>query len=246
VIEPQQWQDIIDITDRIKAAQALARANRELEQFSSITSHDLKEPLRGIALLARFMLEDEPSLSSEGRTRLGRMGTLCDRLIDMINGLLEYARSGGERRNEPCDLTMLAHAAADKLAETVGTAGIELSIADDLPRIAGDPVLLERLFANLISNAIKHSLAPIKRVWIGIEGDAIFVKDNGPGIDPREHERIFGLFHRLPGSRAVEGIGLGLPLVRNIVESHGGRIWVHSAPGEGATFLMHFPGAAFP
>jgi PAS domain S-box-containing protein len=218
------------------------RAARELQLFSSVASHDLKEPLRGIGLLSKFMLDDEPSLTREGRKRLARMETLCNRLAEMIDGLLEYARSGGARRSEPCDLGELARAAADKLSETVGAAGVELSIAAHLPTIDGDPVLLERLFANLISNAIKHNTNPGKRIWIGQQGDAVYVKDNGPGIHPRDHERIFGLFNRLPGRAAMEGIGLGLPLVKKIVESHGGRIWVRSVPGDGTMFLMRFPG----
>jgi two-component system, chemotaxis family, CheB/CheR fusion protein len=233
----------IDISDRMSAARAMARANHELHRFTSIVSHDLKEPLRGVTLLAQFMLEDEHSLSAEGRARLKRIGELCDRLVDMIGGLLEYARSGGARRNETCDLNAIVRAAADKLNETVAQQQIELSIQGPLPTIVGDAVLLERLFANLIANAIKHNRAQVKRIWIDMEGDSISVRDNGRGIDSRHHQRIFDLFTRLPGAGGTDGIGLGLALVKNIVESHGGRITVRSEVGKGSTFLLHFPGA---
>jgi PAS domain S-box-containing protein len=234
----------IDISDRMRAARAMARANQELHRFTSIVSHDLKEPLRGVTLLSQFMLEDEHTLSADGRLRLKRIGELCDRLVDMIGGLLEYARSGGARRNETCDLNAIVRAAADKLNETVAQQQIELSIQGPLPTIVGDAILLERLFANLIANAIKHNRAQVKRIWIDMEGDSISVRDNGRGIDSRHHQRIFDLFTRLPGAGGTEGIGLGLALVKNIVESHGGRITVRSEVGKGSTFLLHFPGAA--
>jgi PAS domain S-box-containing protein len=239
---------VIDVHERKEAenavrqgAEALERSNRELERFVSIASHDLKEPLRGVALLASLVAEDDPALSEESRGRLSRITHLCERLTRMVNGLLEYARSGGERLSEPCDLERIARSALDKLEEQFRIYDARVTITGPLPMIEGDPVLLERMFANLIVNAVKHNPAKQKRVEVFVEGGEIAVRDNGPGIDPRYHDRIFDLFKRVGTAADADGVGLGLALVRNIVRSHGGGIRVESHPGSGSTFYLHFP-----
>ncbi len=232
-----------DITLQRRAEAALQRSNQELNRFASFASHDLKEPLRGVGTLARFMLQDEPHLSPEGTARLQRIDELCQRLTAMIEALLEYARSGGEHRRLPCDLNHIVHRAADTLAEVLRSGNVELSIGPGLPTIPGDPALLERVFANLIANAVKYNTSARKRIWIGREDGDIIVRDNGVGIPERHQQRIFELFARVPGSPSSEGIGLGLALVKTIVESHGGQISVQSTPGQGSTFRLRFPGS---
>lgn len=234
-----------DVTEERQAADNLQRANAELERFVSIASHDLKEPLRGIARLAFFIRQDQEHLSEESGERLERIDALCKRLTAMINGLLEYARSGGERLNQACDLNKIVRSSLDQFEEQIRSDDIEIVENCDLPTVAGDPVLLERVFVNLIQNAIKHNPASPRRVEVGCEGQAIFVRDNGPGIDPRFHERIFDLFKRA-SPPTTEGVGLGLALSRAIIRSHKGRMWVDSAPGKGSTFYIEFPGVLAP
>ena len=226
-------------------AESLERANQELERFVAIASHDLKEPLRGISSLSSFIAEDAPSLDELSRARLARINSLCSRLTGMVNGLLEYARSGGERLSQPCELERIARDAIDKMAEPLRAANAEVTVRGPLPVIEGDPVLLERMFANLIANGVRYNESAVKQVEIGCEGDVVYVRDNGVGLDPAFHERVFELFKRV-GPIKDGATGLGLALVRNIVRSHGGRVWVESEPGKGATFRIQFPGARGP
>jgi signal transduction histidine kinase len=229
----------IDVTDRATSARALARANAELQRFVSIASHDLKEPLRGVAHLAAFVLEDEPGISEETRSRLERIQSLCDRLTTMINGLLDYARSGGRQHAEICHLDEIVRSALDKLGELL--TGAEVVVHPGLPSVAGDPVLLERAIANLVANAVKHNRADRKSIEIGARDGAVYIRDNGVGIEAKHHRRIFDLFARIPGREPTDGVGLGLALVKNIIESHSGRIWVESSPGDGSTFWVQLP-----
>jgi PAS domain S-box-containing protein len=237
-----------DISERRRAEQAvlesteaLERANEELERFVAIASHDLKEPLRGMSMLASLLIEEERELTEAGRQRLDRIRVLCEKLTAMISGLLEYARAGGQRLSEPCDLEKIARGAVDKIADQLQAENAEVEIRGPLAIIEGDPLLLERVFANLIVNGIRHNASERKRVEVGRVGADIYVRDNGLGIDPRHHARVFGLFKRVRGTETDERMGLGLALVHNIVRSHRGRIWLESEPGKGSTFWMRFP-----
>jgi PAS domain S-box-containing protein len=243
---------VIDVHERELArqslrehAESLERANQELERFVAIASHDLKEPLRGISTLSSFIAEDAPALDELSRARLARIKGLCSRLTEMVNGLLEYARSGGERLSQPCDLERIARDAIDKMAEQLRHANAEVTVLGPLPVVEGDPVLLERMFANLIANGVRYNESAEKRVEIGCEGARVYVRDNGVGLDPVYHDRVFELFKRV-GPLKDGATGLGLALVRNIVRSHGGRVWIESEPGNGATFYIELPGARCP
>lgn len=229
-----------DITDGRVAFERARRLNTELERFASVASHDLKEPLRGMSLQAQFVLEDEPSLGQASKERLERIIGLSARLAEMIKGLLDYARSGGERRDEACDLTEAARRAVDKLADTIAEGRASVHIAGPLPIVRGDPTLLERVLANLIVNAIKYNHSSEKRVEIGVIDGAVYVRDNGVGIATKDQESVFRIFGRC-SRESLEGVGLGLALVKNIVEAHGGWVSLRSVPGEGSTFLLHFP-----
>ncbi len=234
-----------DITARREAERALRRSNAELDRFASFASHDLKEPLRGINSLTSFVLDDEASLGPKSRERLNRIHDLSRQLSAMIDGLLEYARAGGRLNIEPCDLRAIATSALDKLRESVRLEHARVDVDADLPRVRADCVLLERALANLINNALKYNNAPTKAVRIGFRDGELFVRDNGDGIDPAQHERIFGVFVRLdapePARSTPRGSGLGLALVKRVVEAHGGSVRVESAPGQGSTFYLRFP-----
>jgi PAS domain S-box-containing protein len=234
-----------DITAQRDAERALRRSNAELDRFASFASHDLKEPLRGINSLTAFVLEDEAALGPKSRDRLNRIHDLSRQLSAMIDGLLEYARAGGRLNIEPCDLRAIATSALDKLRETVRLEHARVDIDAGLPRVRADCVLLERVLANLINNALKYNNAPTKAVHIGFQDGELFVRDNGDGIDPAQHDRIFGVFVRLdapvPARATPRGSGLGLALVKRVVEAHGGSVRVESAPGQGSTFYLRFP-----
>jgi signal transduction histidine kinase len=238
-----------DTTERRRAEQLLRDANEELERFASIASHDLREPLRGIASLARFVLEDEPSLTPEGRARLARSIELCVRLNEMVGGLLEYATAGGARPLEPCELPAVVANVLETLALSLREKNATVTVHQQprLPTVKGDCLLLERVFANLITNAVRYNDSPQKRIEIGVAGDEVYIRDNGVGIDPSDQQRIFDLFGRAAGAprpspdETPQGIGLGLALVKKIMSRHAGSVRVESQPGQGSTFFLRFP-----
>lgn len=228
----------MDITDRKTAEQALEQANADLLRFASAASHDLKEPLRGISRLASFIASDEPSLSVESRQRLDRIRVLCERLTGMVSGLLEHAQTGIEPRREPCDLNKVVRRVVDTSAEDLSARQCEVILRGTLPTVRADPALMERVFANLISNAVKFNESPVRRVEISAKGSSVAVRDNGIGIDARHQGAIFRIFRRIHSQERYGGAGLGLSLVKRIIEAHGASIDVESAPGKGTTFWL--------
>jgi signal transduction histidine kinase len=164
----------------------------------------------------------------------------------LIDALLAYSRVGsGELAAAEVDTAQVARAALDGLAARIGETGAEVTVDDDLPTVRGDVVLLERVFQNLVSNAIKFSGNGPPRVRIGAEGGedggwVFHVRDHGEGIRPEYRERVFGMFQRLHG-RDTPGTGIGLPITRRIVERHGGQIWIESSDG-GADVRFTLPG----
>jgi hypothetical protein len=227
--------------------EALVRSNDELAQFAYIASHDLQEPLRTVSLYTQALAARYGGqLQGEGLTFLRFIVDNATRMEQLIRDLLEYSSvdAGHARAKAPvaCDVAL-------DLALTNLEAGIAESGAmierRPLPAIAGDMTQLTRLFQNLVSNSIKYrhpDRAP--RVLISASrkgGDWLFaVEDNGIGIEPQYGERVFGIFKRLHG-RENPGTGMGLAICRKVVSYHGGRIWVESAPNEGATFLFTLP-----
>jgi PAS domain S-box-containing protein len=232
-----------DITERKRNEEALRNANADLLQFASAASHDLKEPLRGVSRLATFIRDDQPDLTPESRERLERMRALCERLTIMVSGLLEHARTGLEPRLEPCDLNTVVRHVVDTSAEELAARGCEVIIGGTLPILLADRVLIERVFANLISNAVKFNDSVPRRVeifWDDHAG-AVAVRDNGIGIDPRHHDSAFRIFKRVHSPDKYSGVGLGLALARKIIEAHGGQIELESALGVGSTFRLRLP-----
>ncbi len=242
-----------DITERKRAEETLrqseerlAAANRELTDFATIVSHDLKAPLRGVATLAKWLQSDyADQLDAEGRENLAEIVKRVGRMARMIDGILDYSRLGRVRENtEPVALTDLV---ADVVQDLTPPPRVHIYIAPGLPTVEGAPVRLRQLFQNLISNAIKYGDKPetqIRVEWAAVGPFWQFgVADNGPGIEVRHFERIFKLFQTLAPKDETDSTGVGLALVKRIVERAGGRIWVESRAGEGSTFYFTWPKA---
>ncbi|MFK8028597.1 MAG: ATP-binding protein, partial [Gammaproteobacteria bacterium] len=229
----------------------LAKSNDHLEQFAYITSHDLKAPLRGIATLVTFMEEDlegildvETSQARAIRGNLVRLARQATRMEGLISGVLDYSRvdSVGATFEDVDVKELLADVAIDQQLEV----GRKLNLPEDLPVLRTDPVMFEQVFSNLISNAAKFHLKPDElKIDIGYECDDEFhtfsVSDNGPGIRPEFHLRIFDMFQTLHSKDTYESTGIGLTLVKRIVEKFGGRVFVESVEGKGAKFGFTWP-----
>jgi PAS domain S-box-containing protein len=238
----------VDVTEQVRTRRAIAdlalaleRSNRELDSFAYAASHDLRAPLRGIANLAQWIEEDLSAtgqLRSETREMLELMRIRMHRMEGLIEGLLEYSRAGrAHRAPEPVAVGALLREVIDLLSPP---AHVAISIEADMPALVTERLMLQQVFMNLIGNAIKHANQKDAEIDISSKRVGPFyefsVRDNGPGIAPEYHERIWGIFQMLESRDRVEGAGIGLALVKKIVETQGGRAWVESAPGHGATF----------
>ncbi len=214
------------------------KRNQELDQFAYLVSHDLKAPLRAISNLAQWISDDlAGQLLPENEQHLQLMQARVGRMEKLINGLLEYSRIG--RMN----MEIQSVAVADLLAEVVDSldppATFSIQVTSDLPTLKTKPLLLRQVFSNLISNAIKHHDRPNGQIQISAEpkatGYEFAVTDDGPGIAANQQERIFGIFQTLHQSKD-NNTGIGLAIVKKIVESEAGQICVESSLGEGTTF----------
>jgi len=230
-----------------RSLEELQRSNTELEQFAYVASHDLREPLRMIvsylALLERRLNE---RLSGEEREFMGFAKDGAKRLDALILGILEYSRVGRSTSPEAVPLDEAVAAALFNLKTAVTEAEATVTVADGLPLVHGDRTELTRLFQNLIGNAVKYRVAGRRpEVTVGWQDGGsewmVFVRDNGIGIDPADHERMFGIFQRLMPRDQYEGTGIGLAVCRKIVQHLGGGITVQSAAGQGACFLLRLP-----
>jgi len=235
-----------DITRQVALAKELEDTNRELSDFAYVVSHDLKAPLRGIGTLAEWLVADYAHLvDDEGREQFGLLTTRVKRLNALIDGILAYSRAGRTRENAVrVDMDALCRNVADMLAPA---ANIRIVIENTLPTVQAEPTKAQQLLQNLLSNAIKFSdkADSIIRVRSDeVEDEWHFqVADNGTGIEEKYFARIFELFETLAPRDEVEGTGVGLALVKKIVESAGGRIWVESQRGVGSTFHFTLPRA---
>jgi PAS domain S-box-containing protein len=240
-----------DITERKKAEKKieeflkeLERSNTELEEFAYVVSHDLKAPLRAINQLAGWLSEDYGhALDDEGREHIGLLLTRVKRMDNLIDGILQYSRAG--RIREKKEKTDLNKAVQEIIENIAPPDSIRVTIKKKLPVILAERVRIQQVFQNLIGNAIKYMDKPKGEIEVSCadDGDMLrfSVSDNGPGIDEKYHEKIFQIFQTLESRDKRESTGVGLSVVKKIVELYGGRVWVESEVGKGSTFFFTLP-----
>ena len=232
--------------DIVRTQDDLARSNSDLEQFAYAASHDLQEPLRTITSYLGLVKDRyAESLDDTAQEFIDYAVDGAERMRTLINDLLEYSRVNVQEKpleSVSCDSALEAAIRSLNQAIQRNAADIRTS---PLPMIIGDESQLYRLFQNLLSNALKFrgDASPVIRIWAELQGDEwIFsVKDNGIGIAPEYREKVFGMFSRLHSRAQYEGTGVGLALCSKIAQRHGGRIWVESDVGKGATFRFNIP-----
>jgi signal transduction histidine kinase len=244
-----------------KLVEELKHSNKELDDFAYVVSHDLKEPLRGVASFAELlMLDYSEKLDDEARSRLETVKRLSLRMQKLIETLLHYSRVGKKKPEmKGNDLGALLEEVLDSLKVSIDESGAQVRIQKVMPIVKCDRVQMSEVFTNLIANAIRYNDKTEKLVEIGwykraggggetdlaisgyvADGECVFyVRDNGIGIAAKDHEAVFTIFKRLNSRNQYgEGTGAGLTIVRKIIERHGGRIWIESEVGVGSTF--HF------
>lgn len=232
--------------ERHRHHEAIQRKNRELEQFVYTASHDLKSPLLAFSGYLRYIEQDLAAGCTERLPDyLDMLKHASQRMRRTLEDLLELSRAGQTIRHPTrVNLNMLT-AQLRRVYETrLAERGVRLRVAENLPEVTADRTRLMQMLDNLLGNAVKYGCRGAgDLIEIGCEDTGtecrIYVRDHGPGIDPRYHEKIFELFHRLDTS--AEGTGLGLAIVRSIAAAHGGSAWVESEPGRGATFYLALP-----
>lgn len=244
----------VEVTDQVGAKkdretliQTLAQTNAELDEFASVASHDLKAPLRGIVNLASWLSASlAPKANAEERSQLDLIQSRAKRLAALVDGILIYARAGRLRGQKDLVDTK---ALVQEIRELLGaTREPQIEVSARLPTLKVERVLMQQVLMNLIGNAIKYTRRPDARIWVDCEtvSDAwlFSVKDNGPGIAPEHQQKIWEPFQRLQGLDVVEGTGIGLSVVKKIVESRGGSVSIESASGQGANFIVRWPRSA--
>ncbi|MGB5326772.1 MAG: ATP-binding protein [Gammaproteobacteria bacterium] len=227
----------------------LQTQNAELERFNYTVSHDLKAPLVTIKGFLGFLKKDIDTDSPEAMDRdIDQIGAAADKMTQLLDELLELSRVGRQMNApEVRDLGLLVHEAVERVTMQIEARGVDLQIAADMPQVYCDPGRLHEVFQNLIDNSIKFmgdQEKPCIEIGAERENDWVhcWVRDNGIGIASKFHERVFELFDRL--DTKIDGTGIGLALVKRIIEVHGGRIWVESAgEGHGSAFHFELPAA---
>jgi two-component system CheB/CheR fusion protein len=237
---------IEDTTDRKQAEESLRNTNAELQHFAYALTHDLQEPLRMVVNFTELLAQEYA----------GKLGQDADRFISysvqgalrieaLLKALLAYWELSERERESlvPIDSGAVFAKTLFNLQAAIAESGA-LVTCDPLPEVAGEEVLLMQLFQNLISNSIKYRGRETPRIHVSAERDGegwrFAVRDNGIGIDPQDADRVFGMFKRLHGSE-IPGTGIGLAICKKVVERQGGRIWVESEVGRGATFKFTLP-----
>jgi light-regulated signal transduction histidine kinase (bacteriophytochrome) len=223
------------------------RSNAELDQFASIASHDLQEPLRKVRTFTQQVTVIESgNLSEQGREYLERANAAAERMQKLIEDLLRFSRvSTHARPFAAVDLGAITREVLEDLEFEVDRAGAVVRVGD-LPRLNGDALQLRQLMQNLISNALKfrrEGVVPEVAIDASVDGElaTITVRDNGIGFEQQYSRRIFRVFERLHGRAAYPGTGIGLALCRKIVDRHGGSIVAAGEPGAGSTFTVTIP-----
>jgi PAS domain S-box-containing protein len=248
----------VNVTDQVRARQAveekvdelarlseeLERSNKELDQFAYVASHDLKAPLRGIANLTQWIEEDlGDKVTGESRAHMALLKGRVHRMEALIDGILSYSRAG--RVREAVTTIDVDALLADTLELLATAAPAAIAVIPPMPVLVTERVPLQQVFINLIGNALKYAEREDVHVEVRATTEGEFVRfevsDNGPGIAPQFQDRIWQIFQTLAPRDKVEGTGIGLSVVRKLVEARGGRAWVDSTPGKGSTFYFTWP-----
>ncbi len=222
----------------------LESANRDLQDFAYIVSHDLRAPLRAITRLAQWIEQDYHDLLGDaGKRHIELLQDRVRRMHQLIEGVLQYSRIGRLKEKVAyTDFNILVREAVELVAPPDRC---KVTIDEGLPSIPCESVRISQVFQNLVDNAVKFLDKPQGEIRIGCKEEDtywhFFVCDNGRGISPRYHDKVFQIFQTLGSNGITEGTGIGLTLVKKIVETAGGRIWVRSEPGQGSTFHFTLP-----
>jgi PAS domain S-box-containing protein len=237
--------------ERLALANAeLSRQNKELDEFTHVVSHDIQEPLRTLIAFSGFLMRDQgDKLDEAGKEHVRYLVDASKRLRALIQDLLALSRAGRVTVDfRPVDLDEVMRVVKADLAALARSKNAEIRVSSPLPTAWGDRDRIGQLLANLVGNGLKYNKDPEPVVEVGAteaepgRGVTLSVRDNGIGIDPRFHDKIFRLFRRLHTREEYEGTGAGLAICQKIVEAHGGTIRVESEPGRGSTFLVTLPG----
>jgi signal transduction histidine kinase len=222
----------------------VAQINEELNQFAYVVSHDLKAPLRGIKLLTEWLCSDYgDKLGDQAKEQLVLLQSRVQRMHNLIEGVLQYSRVGRVREEMvTVNLNQLMPSIIDIIAPP---ANIHIRVEGDMPTLVCEKTRVMQVFQNLLTNAVKYMDKPEGQIVVACEDQGPMwkfrVTDNGPGIEEKYYERIFKIFQTLAPKDEYESTGVGLTLVKKIVEMVGGKVWVESVVGQGSTFLFTWP-----
>ncbi|MBL6963208.1 MAG: PAS domain S-box protein [Bacteroidetes bacterium] len=235
--QKEDEKKMLEYTERIE------KTNQELDQFAYIVSHDLKAPLRAINNLSEWIVEDMGKVPKEIEKHFNLLRGRVRRMEKLINAILDYSRVGRhELEKEEISVKKLINEIVDSIQVSKD---FNIDIDNELPVLKSEPVLLHQIFSNLISNAIKYH--DKKKGHISVyhtvpNGKFEFVvKDDGPGIPGEFHERIFGIFQTIDSRDKVESTGIGLSIIKKIVEEKGEKVWIVSEVGKGSEFHFTWP-----
>jgi light-regulated signal transduction histidine kinase (bacteriophytochrome) len=240
-----------DMTEHIETeiqlrdyAQSLEKINKELDQFAYIVSHDLKAPLRAINNLSVWIEEDlEGKMEEDTKKNFGMLRGRIHRLETLINGILQYSRAG--RIKAETDEIELNPFIDDLISNLSPPENFQFIIQENLPVLNMEKIALDQVFTNFLSNTIKYNSNPTPVVKVLCEERPLqyefCVEDNGPGIDKEFHEKVFQIFQTLQARDKFESTGVGLAIVKKIIEEKGGKAWVESELGNGSKFFFTIP-----